>query len=91
MEEDSRIGRAIRVHRIEINSFHHQAIKELAPNLEVTARADDGLIEAVESRDHAWVVGVQWHPERREAREDDCDPNMLLFRAFAEVVRNGAE
>ena len=87
--EESRIGRAIRAPRLEINSFHHQAIKDLAPNLEVTARADDGLIEAVESRDHRWVVGVQWHPERHEAKEEGCDPNMRLFRAFAEVVAEG--
>lgn len=86
VEQASRLGRAIGTGRIEINSYHHQAIKDVAPNLDVTARADDGLIEAVESRDHDWIVGVQWHPERHEATCSDRDPNIRLFRAFADVV-----
>jgi putative glutamine amidotransferase len=85
---DSRIGAAIGRDRIEINSFHHQAIQKVAPNLRVTARADDGLIEAVESREHRWVVGVQWHPERHEARAEDADPNVRVFAAFADAVRD---
>jgi putative glutamine amidotransferase len=92
VKQGSRLGEAIRLERLAINSYHHQAVRDVAPNLEVTARADDGLIEAVESRDHRWVVGVQWHPERYEAREEDsdADPNMRLFKAFAAVVREGA-
>lgn len=86
----SRLGDAIGLERLEINSFHHQAIDEVASNLEVTARADDGMIEGVESRDHRWIVGVQWHPERYEARARDSDPNVRLFNAFAEQVRKYA-
>jgi putative glutamine amidotransferase len=83
----SRLAGALGADRLQINSYHHQAIRRLAPALEVTARADDGLIEGVESREHRWVVGVQWHPERHEAEAPDSDPNLRLFRAFAEVVR----
>ncbi|UCG25958.1 MAG: gamma-glutamyl-gamma-aminobutyrate hydrolase family protein [Chloroflexota bacterium] len=46
-----------------VNSYHHQAIRELAPDLEVTATAPDGVIEAVELAEHPFAVGVQWHPE----------------------------
>jgi putative glutamine amidotransferase len=70
-----------------INSFHHQAIKDVAPGLEVTAVADDGLVESVESAEYRWVVGVQWHPERHEARAPDSDPDRRLFAAFREAVR----
>jgi putative glutamine amidotransferase len=91
VEAGTRLASAVGRQRLEINSFHHQAIRRLAPNLEVSARADDGLIEAVESRDHRWVVGVQWHPERYEASADDGDPNLLLFRAFAEAVSAGPQ
>lgn len=87
---NTRLRRAIGRARLEINSFHHQAIDQLAPGLEVTARADDGLIEAVESREHSWVVGVQWHPERYEARAADTEPNVRLFLAFAARVREQA-
>jgi putative glutamine amidotransferase len=49
--------------RLEVNSLHHQAIKDVAPGLRVIARATDGVIEAVELEDHPFAVGVQWHPE----------------------------
>lgn len=48
-----------------VNSSHHQAIDAPGQELRVTARAADGLVEAVEwAGDGNWVVGVQWHPER---------------------------
>jgi gamma-glutamyl-gamma-aminobutyrate hydrolase PuuD len=50
---------------LAVNSRHHQAVtsKELAPSLHATAFVGD-LVEAFESNEHRWVVGVQWHPER---------------------------
>ena len=86
----SRLAQAVDEERLAINSYHHQAIRRLAPGLEVTARAEDGLVEAVESRDHRWLVGVQWHPERYEAEAEDRDPNVRLFLAFADAVRQMA-
>lgn len=53
---------------IRVNSIHHQGIKwpQKAPGLLVSAYSlKDGIIEAIESSKHRWVVGVQWHPERR--------------------------
>ena len=44
-----------------VNSIHHQAVKTLGADLAVTARSEDGVIEAVEGDR---VLGVQWHPER---------------------------
>ena len=47
-----------------INSFHHQSIKDLAPNLKIAAHdPKDGIIEAVTSTDDIAFLGVQWHPE----------------------------
>jgi len=46
-----------------VNGKHHQAIKDLARGLTVSARATDSIIEAVEHRSKKFVVGVQWHPE----------------------------
>lgn len=48
---------------IAVNSFHHQAIKDVAPGLIASSQADDGIIESIESLNHKFVVGVQWHPE----------------------------
>jgi putative glutamine amidotransferase len=63
-------------------SYHHQVIDELGRGLRVTARADDGAIEGVELADSpAWLVAVQWHPERTA----DVDPAQQAL--FDELVR----
>ncbi|BCA86222.1 gamma-glutamyl-gamma-aminobutyrate hydrolase [Enterococcus saigonensis] len=46
----------------QVNSFHHQAIDQLAPEFVVTATAPDGVVEGIESINHP-IIGVQWHPE----------------------------
>lgn len=48
---------------IAVNSFHHQACKDPAPCLKVTAVSPDGVIEAVESNEFKSILAVQWHPE----------------------------
>lgn len=67
-----------------VNSRHHQGLREAqkAPRLLASAYAvQDGLIEALESPAHAWVVGVQCHPER----EDEVPRGFLnLFDGFLE-------
>jgi putative glutamine amidotransferase len=85
--EGSRLATIVGSTRIRTNSFHHQAIKDLAPGLVEVARTDDGLIEAVEAPDYPWVMGVQWHPERHEAKAPEADPDRRLLAAFAEAVR----
>jgi putative glutamine amidotransferase len=47
----------------DVNSRHHQAIKQVAGGFEVSATAPDGVIEAIEDPSAAFCVGVQWHPE----------------------------
>jgi putative glutamine amidotransferase len=49
---------------VGVNTFHHQAVATPAPGFRVTARAPDGTVEGLESTEHRFVVGVQWHPER---------------------------
>lgn len=61
--------------QLDVNSFHHQAIKSPAPCLCVTATSEDGVIEAVESNEHKSIIGVQWHPEALEKM-------MSLFQWF---------
>lgn len=48
---------------LEVNSFHHQAVKEVGKALRVVARSSDDVIEAVESAEYKSIIGVQWHPE----------------------------
>lgn len=68
---------------LRTNSFHHQAIRSLAPGLEAVAWDDEGLIEAVEHTTQPFLIAVQWHPENlwRTA------PAFLgLFRGFVEAA-----
>lgn len=75
-----------------INSFHHQGVDQLAPSLEATVWAEDGLVEGVEGKEHPWMYGVQWHPERGEAESpaDERDPDRRLFWAFIQAAREFA-
>lgn len=66
-----------------VNSHHHQAVAEPAPELTVSARAKDGVIEAVENSDHPFFVGVQWHPEG--AWRVDASA-FKLFQSFVEAA-----
>jgi putative glutamine amidotransferase len=63
MAEGTRLASIVGASEIEVNSFHHQAIKRLAAGLREVAWAPDGVIEAVEMDGPRFVVAVQWHPE----------------------------
>jgi putative glutamine amidotransferase len=83
----SALANALGVLEIEVNSLHHQGVESVGEALRVSARAPDGLIEALEFKNHAFRVGVQWHPERMQD-----DRNMdRLFAAFVAQARAGAE
>jgi putative glutamine amidotransferase len=84
---DSLLARLLGKRRNWVNSYHHQSIRDLAPELTVTARAGDGVIEAVEIGGHPFAVGVQWHPENLV----DDDPAMLaLFAGLMEAAASAA-
>ena len=59
-------------------SIHHQAIKRLAPDLQVEARAEDGVIEAVRGAGASYICAVQWHPEFHGGRAGFLDGGPLL-------------
>ena len=59
----SKLGQYMGVESLPINTLHHQAIKDLAPGLRAVGWAEDGIIEAIESPNEPWVIGVQCHPE----------------------------
>jgi len=74
-----RLRAALGADRLLVNSFHHQAVRDLAPGLRITATSDDGIIEGFEG-EGSFLVGVQFHPEGMTRRF----PAFLgLFRALA--------
>lgn len=69
--------------RTVVNSFHHQAVKDLAHGFTVSARAKDGVIEAIEIPEEH-ILGVQWHPEAMYLVHSE---HQALFRWLAEAAR----
>lgn len=62
--------------RIDVPTSHHQSVDKPGRGLSIAARADDGIVEAVELGERKFVIGVQWHPER------DYEGNRNLFETF---------
>ncbi len=86
---NSRLHRLLGVEEMEVNSRHHQGVvaEMVAPGLTAVATSPDGVVEAVESDAHRWVVGVQWHAERPELEHPDfAKLSRSLFQAFVEAV-----
>ena len=78
IEKDTLLHRLFQTDTLAVNSFHHQAVKEVAPGFQVCAYSSDGVIEAVESTAYKSILGVQWHPECFILRGDEC--MMPLFQ-----------
>ncbi len=65
IKKDSLLNKIFHAEKIEVNSYHHQSIKDIAPGFEVIAKSNEGIIEAIILKDNKkFILGVQWHPER---------------------------
>lgn len=74
---------------LPVNSFHHQAVRTTGSLLRVTAKATDGVTEAVESNEFKSIIGVQWHPECFITRGDRS--MMPLFNWLVSEAASFAE
>lgn len=70
--------------KLMVNSYHNLAVKDPADCFKVVARSEEGVIECVESTEHEFVVGVQWHPE---ALTDKHTHFVKLFKAHVDACR----
>ncbi|KAF5038396.1 MAG: gamma-glutamyl-gamma-aminobutyrate hydrolase family protein [Sedimentibacter saalensis] len=61
--KDSMIFNILKTDKIKTNSFHHQAVKDVADDYIATAFTEDGIIECIESVELDFALGIQWHPE----------------------------
>lgn len=84
VEPRSLLGEILHRRRLKVNTSHHQAIKEVGPGFQVSARAPDGVIEAIERR-KPFVLGVQWHPENLYRTDRAA---IELLRAFLRAASN---
>jgi putative glutamine amidotransferase len=80
----SSTARALGGDVVEVNSLHHQAVRDVAPGFVVTGRAPDGMIEALAPEEEDWPMwAVQWHPEGLGPGDE---PSLALFRTFVEAA-----
>ncbi|MCJ7625420.1 MAG: gamma-glutamyl-gamma-aminobutyrate hydrolase family protein [Anaerolineaceae bacterium] len=83
LEEASQLAGIFEAKTVQVNSLHHQGIRDLAAGLRPTGFAPDGLIEAVEVPDHTFGIAVQWHPE---AMPQSIQMG-ALFSAFVDAAK----
>ncbi|MFD1928503.1 gamma-glutamyl-gamma-aminobutyrate hydrolase family protein [Sporosarcina siberiensis] len=69
--------------KITVNSYHHQSVKDVPMPLIINGKASDGIIESLESTEHRFVIGVQWHPEILSNSGDAV--SLRLFERFIEA------
>lgn len=83
VEAGSQLNRITGVTRFEVNSRHHQALGRIGDPLRVTARAPDGVVEAIEAPTRKFFLGVQWHPETEVTPEAKA-----LFKQLVDACRD---
>src|SRR5204863_8674015 len=79
VEAGSRLAAIFGATRFDVNCFHHQAVKQPGRGLKPVGWSPDGVIQAVESTEHPWLLAVQFHPENLVASHE---PSRRLFEAF---------
>jgi putative glutamine amidotransferase len=84
VEPGSRLHQALGVDEIEVDSFHHQALARVAPDLTVVARAPDGVVEAVELDGDGYVLAVQWE------LQEEWRVDRRFLEPFAQLVAAAA-
>ena len=87
MQQESRVAEILGRPEVDVNSFHHQAIKDLGAGLKAVGTASDGVIEAAEMTDHPFAVAVQWHPEDLVTHDRAA---RALFEALVEAASRSA-
>lgn len=80
---NSRLAAIIGEQTIEVNSFHREAVAQLAPSVVASAHAADGIIEAIELPASRFAIGIQWHQELLVGTDH---PGNRLFRGFVEAA-----
>lgn len=80
IEKGSKLAGIASAEKIMVNSLHHQALKDIPFPLRVSGKSADGIVEAIESTEHRFALGVQWHPEGLIEKEDQV--SLKLFKSY---------
>ncbi len=88
LEPDCNVAIVVGATDLEVNSIHHQSVRDLAPGFRAVGWADDGVVEAIQHEDPDWpLLAVQWHPEYLGQADDKA--SWALFRALVDVATPG--
>ncbi len=79
LEKKTRLHQMLGKDTLEVNTYHHQAVKDLAPGFVVNARSRDGLVEGIEHSGNPFILGTQFHPEKMR---DDRPAFNKIFKEF---------
>ncbi|MGN0395133.1 MAG: gamma-glutamyl-gamma-aminobutyrate hydrolase family protein [Coprococcus sp.] len=82
--EDTLLADILGAGVMPVNSYHHQAIKKIAPGVSQMAVSEDGLVEAISVDGQRFAIGVQWHPEFSYESDDN---SIKLVQAFVDACR----
>lgn len=83
-EKNSLLAEIFGKTEVEVNSYHHQAVKTVGDKMKITAHSEDGVIEAIELKNSpVFVLGVQWHPEMMFSSEEQ----QKIFQAFVTACK----
>ncbi|MCR5785425.1 MAG: gamma-glutamyl-gamma-aminobutyrate hydrolase family protein [Eubacterium sp.] len=84
IEKDSPLFDCVGADKLSVNSYHHQAVKELSPQLSVMAVSEDGLVEAVYRKESRFLWALQWHPEFSYMRDEN---SAKIFDIFVRAAK----
>ena len=85
VESGSKFYKILGKEEIRVNSFHHQAVKSTSENVAISGKALDNVVEAIELKNYPFGLGVQFHPEMLQAKEED------MKKIFAALVSAAKE
>ena len=89
LEPDSRLSKIFGETEFEVNSLHHQAVRNVGEGLRIVARSPDGIVEATETTDpNRFLIGVPWHPEKLMPENE---LQKKLIRSFVDAALKGKE
>lgn len=77
------LSKITRQETLQVNTTHHQAVRNVGASIVVNAIAPDGVIEGIEHRTHPFCLGVQWHPEYETTHADSC-----IFEAMIDYAKS---
>jgi putative glutamine amidotransferase len=83
VKEGSLLHRLTESEKLKVNSRHHQANRSVPESFLISGTASDGVVEAIESKEHHFVLGLQWHPENMAVASDI--PSQKIFKGFIEA------